>query len=142
MVNNFFSQCPPPLTCHDCLRLTIPDKCPEDVLCSQDEMVQFLEPNDVSKSNGPDKISGRMLKATALSNAPSINKVFNLSIKLGCVPQTWKMLSNPTFGDRASPTNYKPISLPEEVCQGLNYRISAIRRRGYYLFHPAIFRGH
>ena len=27
---------------------------------------------DVSKSNGPDKISGRMLKATALSIAPSI----------------------------------------------------------------------
>ena len=31
-------------------------------------MVHLMESIDVSKSNGPDKISGRMLKATALSN--------------------------------------------------------------------------
>ena len=76
--------------------------------------MHLLESIDVSKSNGPDKISGRMLKATALSIAPSITKLFNLSIKLGCVPQTWKM-SNvvpiPKLGDRTSPTNYRPISL-------------------------------
>ena len=55
-----------------------------------------------------------MLKATALSIVPSITKLFKLSIKLGCVPQTWK-LSNvvpiPKSGDRTSPTNYRPISL-------------------------------
>ena len=118
MLNNFFSQCfnkeLPPLTSHDCLGFTTPDECPERVLCSEEEVAQLLQSIDVSKSNGPDKISGRMLKATALSIAPSITKLFNLSIKLGCVPQTWK-LSNvvpiPKSGNRTSPTNYRPISL-------------------------------
>ena len=115
MLNNFFSQCfnkeLPPLTSHDCLGFTTPDECPESVLCSEEEVAQLLQSIDVSKSNGPDKISGRMLKATALSIAPSITKLFNLSIKLGCVPQTWK-LSNvvpvPKSGDRTSLTNYRP----------------------------------
>ena len=95
MLNNFFSQCfnkeLPPLTSHDCLGFTTPDECPESVLCSEEEVAQLLQSIDVSKSNGPDKISGRMLKVTALSIAPSITKLFNLSIKLGCVPQTWKL---------------------------------------------------
>ena len=54
-----------------------------------------------------------MLKATAYSIAPSITKLFNLSIQLGCFPQTWKV-SNvvpiPKSTDNTSP-NYRPISL-------------------------------
>lgn len=79
-----------------------------------EEVGYLLQSIDVSKSSGPDKISGRMLKATAHSIAPSITKLFNQSIKLGCVPQTWKM-SNivpiPKSNDHTSPTNYRPISL-------------------------------
>ena len=56
-----------------------------------------------------------MLKATAYSIAPSITKLFNLSIQLGCFPQIWKV-SNvvpiPKSTDNTSPTNYRPISLP------------------------------
>ena len=55
-----------------------------------------------------------MLKATALSIAPPITKLFNLSIKLGCVPQTWKMsnaVQIPKVCDHTSPTNYRPMSL-------------------------------
>ena len=55
-----------------------------------------------------------MLKGTARSIAPSITKIFNMSITLGCFPQTWK-LSNvvpiPKSADNTSPTNYRPISL-------------------------------
>ena len=75
----------------------------------------LLENTDVSKSNGPDKISGWMLKATAhCSIHPSITKLFNLSIQLGSFPQTWKV-SNvvpiPKSADNTSPTNCRPISL-------------------------------
>ena len=80
-------------------------------------MVHLLESIDVSKLNGPDKISGRMLKATALSIAPSITKLFNLSIKLGCVPQAWKMsnvLPIPKLGDHTSPTNHFFSICPEQ----------------------------
>ena len=75
-LNNFFSQCfikvLPPLTSHHCLGLTVPDKCPEDGLSGAPPGPSI----DVSKSNGPVKISGRMLKATALSIAPSITKLY------------------------------------------------------------------
>ena len=88
----FFSQCfneyLPPLTSDDRLGFTIADQCPEDVLCSQKEVTHLLESIDISKSDGPDKISGKMLKATALSITLSITKP---SIKLGLVPQMWKM---------------------------------------------------
>ena len=118
MLNNFFSQCfntkLPPLTPRDCHRFTTSSECPENILCTEEEIIHLLQNIDVSKSSGPDRISGRMLKATAHSIAPSITKLFNMSITLGCFPQTWK-LSNVVpiskSADNTSPTNYKPISL-------------------------------
>ena len=47
---------------------------------------------DVSKSSGPDGISARMLKYTAASIAPSICKLFNLSMRVGRLPEMWKLL--------------------------------------------------
>ena len=89
-------------------------ECPENILCTEEEIIHLLQNIDVSKSSGPDRISGRMLKGTAHSIAPSITKIFNMSITLGCFPQTWK-LSNvvpiPKSADNTSPTNYRPISL-------------------------------
>ena len=55
-----------------------------------------------------------MLKATASSIAPSITKMFNLSIVLGKLPQAWK-ISNvvpiPKGVDPSSAANYHPILL-------------------------------
>ena len=42
------------------------------------------------KPVGPDKISAQMLKYTASSIAPSVTKLFNLSIRLGRIPDCWK----------------------------------------------------
>ena len=77
-------------------------------------IIRLLQNIDVSKSSGPHRISGRMLKGTAHSIAPSITKLFNISITLGCLPQTWKLSSVvpiPKSADNTSPTNYRPISL-------------------------------
>ena len=49
--------------------------------------IQGLE---VSKACGPDKISVQMLKYTVSSIAPSVIKLFNLSIHLGRIPDCWK----------------------------------------------------
>jgi len=57
-------------------------------------LIHLLQNIDVSKSNGPDKNSGQMLKATAHSVASSITKLFNVSINrmnLGFFLQTWKV---------------------------------------------------
>jgi len=55
-----------------------------------------------------------MLKYTAASIAPSVTKLFNLSIKTGQVPTAWKMSSVvpiPKSSVQDSPRNYRPISL-------------------------------
>ena len=128
MLNNFFTQCfntkLPPLTPHDCYRFTTSGECPENILCTEEEIIHLLQNIDVSKSSGPDRISGQMLKGTAHSIALSITKLFNMSITLGCFPQTWK-LSNAVpitkSADNTSPTNYRPISLCAKQTLGTTY---------------------
>ena len=41
-----------------------------------------LEAIDVNKATGPDELSGRILKECAAELAPSLTKLFNLSLKL------------------------------------------------------------
>ncbi len=63
---------------------------PADVLCEEEEVADMLRALDITKSNGQDGISTRMLKSTAAAIAPSIRKLFNLSIQLGRPPAAWK----------------------------------------------------
>jgi len=100
MLNSFFSQCfdtklPPltPLALTDLQHLMNALKV-SYVPKRRSVLIHLLQNIDVSKSNGPDKNSGRLLKATAHSIASSITKPFNVSInriKLGCFLQTWKV---------------------------------------------------
>ena len=48
----------------------------EELLCTEEEVLQTI---DISKSSGPDRVSGRMLKAAAVSIAAPVTKLFNLS---------------------------------------------------------------
>jgi len=43
------------------------------------------------KPVGPDKISAQMLKYAVSSIAPSVTKLFNLSIHLGRIPDCWSL---------------------------------------------------
>ena len=52
--------------------------------------MDLLQNIDVSKASGQDQISGRMLKATAVSIGALVTKLFNKSISTGCFPTTWK----------------------------------------------------
>jgi len=108
-----FNLSEPPLTLDD-LPESDPSQCPLDLLCTEEEVLTMLEALDVSKSNGPDGISARMLKATAHSIAPAITKLFNMSIKNGRLPNEWKtslVVPIPKKGDPSDPANYRPISL-------------------------------
>ena len=62
-----------------------------DLYCDELQIYDLLYGLDVSKSSGPDGISARMLKYTAASIAPSICKIFNLSIRMGRLPEMWKL---------------------------------------------------
>ena len=116
MLNNFFADCfntkLPPLSVMDMDSGS--HECPENLLCTEQEVLVLLKSIDTSKASGPDKISGRMLKETAVSIAKPISMIFNLSIKTGVFPNSWKLSSVvpiPKSSDNISPTNYRPISL-------------------------------
>ena len=96
----------------------IPPVNPEDssdsILCSEEEVYNLLRSLDTTKSNGDDEISAIMLVNTALSITEAVNKMFNLSISLGELPDEWKVshiTPIPKHGDHANPSNYFPISL-------------------------------
>ena len=54
------------------------------------EVAQALENLDPNKACGPHNIPGRILKETAREIAPSLCRLFNLSLTLGVFPAAWK----------------------------------------------------
>ena len=50
--------------------------------CTTEEILSYIQALDATKASGPDGISIKMLKYTATSIAPSLAKLFNISIKL------------------------------------------------------------
>ena len=79
MLNTFFSKCfntaLPPLSEQDRASQHLgqpPDECPDELLCTESEILKFLKAINISKASGPDNISGRMLKSTATYQHSSI----------------------------------------------------------------------
>ena len=97
-------------------QLSQPDQfsCPEELLCIEDEILEMLLALETTKSSGPDGISATMLKQTAVSIAPGITKLMNLSIHLGKFPTAWKtpsVVPIPKGSNHTCVSNYRPISL-------------------------------
>ena len=87
---------------------------PDDLLCSEEEILVYLRDLDVKKSSGADGISAVMLKHTAFVIAPSLKRLFNLSITSGKFPSDWKfarVVPIHKAGARDNPANYRPIPL-------------------------------
>ena len=57
-----------------------PYEFPEELLCSEDTIADMLANLDTTKSTGADDISARMLKCCAYTVAPSLTKLFNVSL--------------------------------------------------------------
>ena len=88
---SFFATCfnhsSPQLSSHNIPEVTTRD-CLSELLCKVEDIFEMLCTLDMSKASGPDGISGRMLKNTACSIAPTLTKIFNHS---GIVPDEWKL---------------------------------------------------
>jgi len=66
---------------------------PEDILCTEQKVLNLLNALDTNKASGPDGISGKMPNGTAVSITPALTELFNLSITSGSIPQKWKLSS-------------------------------------------------
>ena len=92
-INSFFHSCfntaLPPFS-QDESTVTDSTSYPEELLCTEVEVLGLLQELDTSKSNGPDNISAKMLNGVAGSIAPVLTKLFNISIAAAEVPSTWK----------------------------------------------------
>ena len=127
-----FNDALPPLSELDCqCFLADPSSPPpEDILCTEQEIFNLLIALDTNKASGPDRISGKMLKGTAVSIAPVLTELFNLSLTCGIIPSKWKLSSvvpiPKSSGNADNPSNYRPISLLSVVSKIMERHIYSI----------------
>ncbi len=129
MLNDFLSTCfnrtVPPLVPPNRGSHAHNDACPDDSLCSASEVLSYIRLLDAAKASGPDGAS-RMLKGTASRIAPSLTRLFYISIKLGHFPKDWKTSSVvpiPKTSNHKDATNYRPISLLPVVSKMLERHV-------------------
>ena len=99
-------------------------ECPDEILCSEDEIYELLKSLDVNKANGPDGISARMLKSTANAITPSLTKLLNCSIAHGRPPNSWKtalVVPIPKIPRAKNTSDFRPISLLSILSKVLEY---------------------
>ena len=145
LLNNFFSSCFNdaylPLNMYDYNQLSQPDQCscPEELLYVEDEILEMLSSIDTTKSSGPDGISGTMLKRTAISIAPGITRLMNMSICSGKFPTAWKTSSVvpiPKGNNHTCVSNYRLISLLLILSKLLERHIYGLIFNHLNLYHP------
>ena len=62
-----------------------------EVQLTVSEVVEVLRSLDVNKASSPDAIPNKILVNVADNIAPSLCRLFNLSLSLGEVPANWKL---------------------------------------------------
>ena len=75
---NHYNRSVPELSISD-LPEIVPTDCPNDFLCSEDEVYELLCTLDTTKSSGDDEISACMFKETTLSINPVVTQLFYLT---------------------------------------------------------------
>ena len=102
-------------THHSNMELTSPSIIElSEIHLSELEIANVLKGLDPNKACGPDNIPGMLLIKTADVIAPSLCRLFNLSLSGGEVPLIWKQANITPVHKKDDPTvafNYRPISL-------------------------------
>jgi hypothetical protein len=94
--------------------LLLTDKTLGSIRTSPEEIQTILKSLDISKANGADGVSNRLLKECSSSIATPLSKLINKSFFLAKVPSSWKESNICPIhkkDDREKITNYRPIVL-------------------------------
>ena len=87
---------------------------------SSNAVIKALDKINANKTAGPDSIAPRVLKEAKFQLCEPLSLLFTKSLNSGKIPNDWK-LANVTpiqkKGDKATPSNYRPISLTSVVCK-------------------------
>ena len=90
------------------------DKRLSDILVHDDRIISLIRSIDPHKSNGPDLISGQMLRICDNSIIVPLKLIFTNILRTGHYPATWKQANvTPVFkkSNKQLVKNYRPISL-------------------------------
>ena len=82
------------------------------------KIFKILSGLNISKASGPDDISNRVLRESAISLAELLNRLLNLSFSLGVFPSSWKIANAVSIhkkDDRQQIKNYRPVSLLSKI---------------------------
>ena len=89
-----------------------------DIDLSASRVKPILDNLDINKAQGPDAISGAVLRNCSETLAYPLSILFNLSYNTGYIPQEWKLANAVPVhkkDDKNKVTNYRPISLTSLV---------------------------
>lgn len=90
------------------------------VLITESVVLDKLKRINVSKSQGPDQLHGKLLYEIRYQLVKPLTKLFNLSLDTGCIPQDWKdadVVPLHKKGSRSKCENYRPVSLTSILCK-------------------------
>ena len=112
----------------------------ENITLSEEEVLAVIMNLDHNKAHGPDNIPARLLKETAAQIAPSLCSLFNKSLRIGVVPDDWKLANVvPVYkhGEKAEVENYRPISLLSLISKTLERCVfNNIKHHAYEQINP------
>jgi hypothetical protein len=98
-----------------------------DVTIEEAGVLKLLNDIDTSKSCGPDKITGVLLKTFATVIVNCLTQIFKYSLSTHTLPDIWKLAYvKPIFkkGARCLPNNYRPVSLTCVCCKIFEHILS------------------
>jgi hypothetical protein len=91
-----------------------------NIIITKDDVAKRIDALKLGKSPGPDGISTNILKKLKFSVVDPLQKLYQLSMDTGEIPDDWKIAKVvPIFkkGAKGKPENHRPVSLTSEVCK-------------------------
>ena len=86
----------------------------DSITVNEQDVADVIKTLKTNKASGPDGISPKMLSLCSSALVKPLTRLFNASLKLGKVPDEWKMANIVPIHKKGSTTevkNYRPISL-------------------------------